>query len=344
MRDGSILDSPADATSEWASELFARDVAVLASEPIADAGIISAVARLRLAGESVPASVIVKCAPSDDDWRARVNELGLLRTEAHFYSEIGSDCGMPVPGCWYSSFRASDGRCTIVLEDLDPLVPGDNSVGLSRDEAFRAVGLLPPMHARFWGRADRWSWLVDRGRIYASGATSLPGLVEAVLERYGDRLAEPIVRLLPQLDVAIIGSFDGALNTAHQTLVHGDFHAGNIAFGADPRHVKVFDWQLAMSGSPGADLVKLVFNSLTVGARREFGEGLIEAYIAGMGDLGVRIDRSDLDRLIKHDFLHRLGATTRIAARAEGGSHTEGWMFLCMDRWAAAIEDGWCTS
>jgi hypothetical protein len=340
MRTGSILDDPSSATSEWISDLLGVEVTVVACELIVDAGIVSPIARLRLTGVSPPTSVIVKCAPADEDWRARVNQLGLLRTEALFYREIGSDCDMPVPKCWYSAFRDSDGRCTIVMEDLDPLVPGDNIVGLSSEEAVRAINLLPPMHARYWGEADRWSWLVDRGRVYADGAASMREVFPLALERYGDRLPDAIVALLPRLEAAIIHSTNHDLALTHRTLVHGDYHAGNIAFGTDLRDVKVFDWQLAMAGSPGADLVKLIFNGMTVEGRRHNCERLLEAYIDGMTTKGVAVKRSDLDDLIRHDFLLRLSATTRLAARAEPGSHLESWVLLCMERWAAAIEDG----
>ena len=37
-------------------------------------------------------------------------------------------------------------------------------------------------------------------------------------------------------------------------VVHGDYRAGNVAFGPDGTVRAVFDWELATSGDPMADL------------------------------------------------------------------------------------------
>jgi hypothetical protein len=336
-----VLEVPTDATSEWLSRILGSRVDIVANEPIADAGIVSSVARLRLDASAGPSSVIVKCAPLDKEWRERVNRLGLLKTEAFFYRDIGAASGMPIPHCYYSDFREVDGRCTIVMEDLDPLVPADNERGLTFDQAQIGIRLLAGMHGRHWQNVDQWPWLADRVRAQAAILGATNDAVPAVVERYADRLPTSIVSVLPDLADRILDPRAPDRTAANTTLVHGDFHAANIAFGHGPDEVKVFDWQLAMASSPGVDLVKLIANGMTAESRREFGPQLIESYLEGLAKAGVTIVKSELDQLVRDALFTRIAASVRVAFGAIPDSYTERWAMLCMDRMGAALEDGW---
>ena len=58
------------------------------------------------------------------------------------------------------------------------------------------------------------------------------------------------------------------------TLVHGDFHPWNVAFG--PATTRVFDWTDAAVSHPFVDLATYVFRTDDVAVRR----GLVDAYVA----------------------------------------------------------------
>ena len=340
MAHDPILTSPHEATSEWLTSVLAADVRVVAIEQFPDAGIVSPVARVRLTGDGPP-TVVVKCAPEDDAWRARVNYVGLLKTEAFFYRDIGEKCGIPVPHCWHAAWREADGHCTIVMEDLDPLVPADNFAGLTYDQAEIGVELLATMHSRHWQAVDQWEWLTERAQAQQRSAEATGALVPDVLARYGDRFPETIRSLLPEISDRIPDVRAAAPIAAHTTLVHGDFHAANIAFGERRDDVKVFDWQLAMAATPASDLIKLLLNGLTVPARREDGRWLLQQYRDAMGAQGVSISEDDLAALIRAEILTRIGSSTRVASSAAPGSFTEAWAILCMDRMGTALDDGW---
>lgn len=337
--DLEVLHAPSDVTSHWLSRALGFEVDIVRYEPMEDSGIISPVARLRLTSEDGPTSVILKCSPPDDEFRARL--AWALKAEALFYRDIGEECGLPVPHSWYSKFCEDDNRCTIVMEDLYPLTPGDNWEGLSPEQTLRGVELLAHMHTRHWGRVKHWPWLAERTAAFTSSVAAAESAAPIAIERYGNHIPDSVRAVLPNMRDHILATETVSRAGSHTTLIHGDFHAANLAFGETPADVKVFDWQLAMASSPGLDLVKLIANGLTIEQRRSFGDDLIELYRELLAKRDVGVDRSMLDALIHDAVIARLGNVLRIASWAEEGSFTDRWTILCFERMGAALDDGW---
>ncbi|HET6987459.1 MAG TPA: aminoglycoside phosphotransferase family protein [Kribbella sp.] len=71
------------------------------------------------------------------------------------------------------------------------------------------------------------------------------------------------------------------------TLVHGDFHPWNVAFG--PATTRVFDWTDAALSHPFVDLATYVFRSQDVSVR----QGLVDAYVDAWSTMGSEASLRD---------------------------------------------------
>ena len=107
----------------------------------------------------------------------------------------------------------------VTLHALDPVV-----IGLS--DMVRKTGYLERQLRRWHAQVHAQV----NAQVHATGAPEL-----ALLDELHDLLAR---RIPPQAD----------------GIVHGDYRAGNVAFGPDGDVKAVFDWELATSGDPMADL------------------------------------------------------------------------------------------
>jgi aminoglycoside phosphotransferase (APT) family kinase protein len=134
-----------------------------------------------------------------------------------------------------------------VMGFVDGLVLADSDAGLTMAPQARAsaaehlIDVLVALHAldpvaiglgdmvRKTGYLERQlrRW---RAQVHATGAAELPLL---------DEVHDLLARRIPAQATGI---------------VHGDYRAGNVAFGADGAVRAVFDWELATSGDPMADL------------------------------------------------------------------------------------------
>lgn len=136
----------------------------------------------------------------------------------------------------------------------------------SADDYRKAIVNLARLHDNFWGLGDDltvYPWigrpLTTEHEIYVwAAAQSLETIVQHGAPAF---VADSIIRttmlaqLISQADVVI-----RVLQSAPQTLVHGDYWPGNISIDEDGRHI-VYDWQMAGVGPGVLDLVGMVNNS-----------------------------------------------------------------------------------
>ena len=167
--------------------------------------------------------------------------------EWRFISALASTA-VPVPRpVVYCADTAITGAEFYVMGFVEGLVLGDGDAGLAMAPRARAsaaehlIDVLVALHAldpvaaglgemvRATGYLERQlrRW---RAQVHATGAPEL-----ALLDEVHDLLA----RRIP---------------AQASGLVHGDYRAGNVAFGPDGAVRAVFDWELATSGDPMADL------------------------------------------------------------------------------------------
>ena len=161
---------------------------------------------------------------------------------------------VPVPSpVAYCADTAVTGAEFYVMGFVEGLVLADTEAGLALAHRARVraaehlVDVLVELHALDpvavgLGDMVRKTGYVERqlrrwhAQVHATGASEL-----ALLDEVHDLLA----RRIPE-------QADG--------IVHGDYRAGNLAFGPDGAVRAVFDWELATSGDPMADLGWLASN------------------------------------------------------------------------------------
>ncbi|MDT7636949.1 MAG: hypothetical protein QOC83_1237 [Pseudonocardiales bacterium] len=155
---------------------------------------------------------------------------------------------------------------------VDGLVLADAASGLKLAPAARAaagrnlVDVLVRLHA------------LDPAAVGLGEIVRSTGYLERQLRRWHQQ-----VHLSGAGDLALFDEVHDLLaaRVPAQTngIVHGDFRPGNMAFGPDGSVRAVFDWELATSGDPLADLGYLVSTWAEPG--EEFGFGLVPSTAPG---------------------------------------------------------------
>ena len=174
------------------------------------------------------------------------------------------------------------------MEDLGQLTLGDQSAGVSVDQARAALVGLAGHHARFWNGAGMENAdfipIVD-GPLNLAGQSiyeaSLPGFKEV----FASALRPEMV---PHAD-AYTASHPGLLarfSAMPHTLAHFDYRADNLFFEPDGT-VVVIDWQSISQGGGAADVAYFLSQNLSVEDRRAHEDDLLHAYHDALGSHGV---------------------------------------------------------
>jgi hypothetical protein len=227
-----------------------------------------------------PASVVLKLASEDVTSRATGNGLGIYMREVQFYRQLAPRIGGPTASC-HASLIDDEGWFTIVLEDVEDGIQGDQIAGCSIEDARLAMLALAELHAPLYGdpvlgAAD---WLNVPSPLTQALVTQLFG---GFLGRYGERIAPEHValceRFLPSIDAW------GADERPPLGLVHGDYRLDNMLFAARgrPRALTVVDWQTLSWGPILLDVAYFLGGGLSVERRRAHEEALLRTYHAAM--------------------------------------------------------------
>ncbi len=142
---------------------------------------------------------------------------------------------------------SQDGRQ--LLDD----VPGEDHYGAGVDVTGQAVELLVGLQAAAAPRIAELSRFAvpDRRAVAATAA------IAAVHERYRSVLSGPENRRLGALVATLPARFAAAAAAGlPDTLVHGDFHPGNLR--GVPGRLRLLDWGDAVTGPPVLDLIRLL--------------------------------------------------------------------------------------
>jgi hypothetical protein len=275
-----------------------------------------------------PASVVLKLASEDATSRATGQGLGIYMREVQFYRQLAPRIGGPTASC-HASLIDDEGWFTIVLEDVEEGVQGDQIVGCSAADARLAMVALAELHAPVYGDAVLGSadWLNVPSPLTESLVTQLFG---GFLERYGDRVAPEHValceRFLPRIEAW------GADRRPPHGLVHGDYRLDNMLFAASarPRVLTVVDWQTLSWGPMLLDAAYFIAGSLPVERRREHEQELLRTYYAAMlergaGDLDWEVCWDGYRRQSFHGVLMAIAASM-LVERTERGDE----MFMTM--------------
>ena len=272
------------------TEVTAADVEVIS----AGVGFVGIVARAQLSyaagGDGAPAELIVKLPSPDPGSRMVGVAFGLFEREVRFYSDISTDCGMPVPGCYFAAYDGTAGNSVIVLEALNEGRFGDQVAGATGDDAAAAIDALARMHASWWEspRLGAHSWITSGiENIKQPIAMMYEAAWRPAMERLGHLLPGDLREAAPALGrraIRTLDSFEGR----EETLCHGDYRQDNLFFPANaPGSIIACDWQSPGRGPAFADVAYFIGGSLDTDTRRANERDLLKRYWEGLRAGGV---------------------------------------------------------
>jgi len=167
--------------------------------------------------------------------------------EWRFISALASKA-VPVPRpVVYCADTTVTGAEFYVMGFVEGLVLADGDAGLTMAPAARPtagehlVGVLVALHA------------LDPAVIGLGDMVRKTGYLERQLRRWRAQVhatGAPELALLDEVHDLLAARIPAQASG----IVHGDYRAGNVAFGPDGAVRAVFDWELATSGDPMADL------------------------------------------------------------------------------------------
>ncbi|HEY2077390.1 MAG TPA: phosphotransferase [Streptosporangiaceae bacterium] len=281
-------------TRALASHLGSTAVAAVDAAPVGT-GQVSDSYRLSLTYDGpagLPPTIIAKVPAADAASRNAARAFRTYEIEASFYSQLAPGLPVALARCYYSAYDPGPDEYVVLLEDLAPALPGDQLTGLHPDDAAAAIRELAALHAAGWDSADlaALSWLnrsgPDAAALLAAVLTDLYPLFRA---RFAGRLEPGTLSLiedfLPKAATYLTAGDEP------RTIVHGDFRADNLLFGAT--RPAVLDWQTAGFGAGTADLSYFLASSLPVAARRQYEETLVRRYHAALTSRGAMFSWHD---------------------------------------------------
>lgn len=290
-------------------------------------GYMSELARLNLTwtgeGSDTPNSVIAKIPSPDEVTRSLASGLRLYDREVLFYQEIGSESGIRVPRCYYSSMYPRESKYVLLLEDLGSVGLSDRKSECSLSEAKIALRTLATMHAQWWDseRLDNHPWLstMTNRSLITNYETRYRHGWAGVQERMADRLPPDLVEIGDLLENSIEAIFRIS-SEGPQTLVHGTFRPENIYFGLGDQALDpvITSWYFTGRRHAASDVAFFIPYSLPTETRIQYEESLISEYHETLIRLGV--DGYGVDQLTEH---YRLGLIRNLALFVIGDDNLE---------------------
>jgi hypothetical protein len=308
MNATSIPAGPELLTDAWLTRAL-RDSGALdggrvvahASCPLDVQGAAAVVTRLTLdydrPAPAAPATLVAKFASPYEPIRALLHQIGGYAREVEFYRNFGADPGIPVPRCHYAGIEPASGVFCLLLEDMSAARVLEGSLP-SEEDVELAVRHLAPFHAKWWShpRLRTLEFLHPPGSatdaaFMAQGRAALAMSLPQVRQRFPGALP-PIVDALAE---RFIADFDTLLTMRRDltgdalTLVHGDFHPGQIFFpSSSGGRFAVFDWQTVSAGNGADDLARIITTSMPPETQARCDRRLIELYHSLLVEHGVR--------------------------------------------------------
>lgn len=274
-----------DLTPAALGEMLGREVTAAEVEQVGT-GQIGTCYRVRLEGDGVPASVLVKLPPPDPGTRDLM--AGAYRGEVRFYQEVAPTVAVRVPACHHAWAADDSGDFVLVMEDLAPAEQGDQIAGCSVAQAHDAVVNLAGLHGPRWCDPA----LVELDTLGRNG----PDEIALLLEMYApttELFLDGLDDLVDAGDAATLRACESVLEAwllgrpERFGLVHGDYRLDNLMFPPDGPGVVAVDWQTLSLGLPARDLAYFLGTSVDVATRRSHERDLVAAYHRALLTHGV---------------------------------------------------------
>ncbi|MBP6014651.1 MAG: DUF1679 domain-containing protein [Alphaproteobacteria bacterium] len=295
-----LPETMAEVTPAWLQQALAPHPAFKATRiagaratPVGEGiGQMSAIARVELAydGAAGPASIVVKLHTPFQAMRNVGLRYDMYVRETAFYQTLAADVTVPIPTIYYVAYDPQNARNAMIMQDMCTWHWPDQLTGASEQQAEACIDALAKLGARHWG-ADfsRYPWLPDtRQPVLKQLGEDYRQVVPLTLQRLNEFLspeehaaAERIARNLDWISEAIA--------KPPQILTHYDSRLENFVFrNQSSSDLALIDWQLVARLRPGWDIGYFLASSLTETNRRRWQAALIERYLEGLRQAGVR--------------------------------------------------------
>ncbi len=270
---------------------------VSVDDTAAGVGFMGEVGRLNLTYDgdagSAPATMMAKFPTQSPEVMAMMRPTRVYEREHRFYNELAGETPVRTPEVYHVTCNTSPDENVaeeylILMEDLGGLTLGDQSAGVSVDQARAALVGLAQHHARFWNGAGmenaEFIPVID-GPLNKAGQSiydaSLPGFKEVFAHAVKPEMM-PLADAYGKNHPKLLERFAAMPHT----LVHFDYRADNLFFEPDGT-VVVIDWQSISQGGGAADVAYFLSQNLSVEDRRASEDDLLHAYHDALGAAGV---------------------------------------------------------
>ncbi|OAH63833.1 hypothetical protein AYJ66_10010 [Dietzia cinnamea] len=287
-----VACTPEEVTAPWLSEALGTEVRSVRTE-LVGTGQIGCCVRAHVDGDGLPPTLFVKLPNPDEGMRPLLH--GVYRSEVLFYRDLAPTVAVRVPRARFAQLGEREGEFTLVLDDVSPLVQGDQLTGLSIEQAVDCATNLADLHGPRWcdpelRRVEGLSvpTVEDNVTLQELGGPA----VEAFLSELGGGLDDDERRIMAGIAPLIAQWASG--RAERFALLHADYRADNML--VDPvgsRPSLACDWQTLAVGLPGRDLGGFLGSSLTVGDRRSAEREIVAEYhraLLGHGVTGYSAD------------------------------------------------------
>ncbi|MGD9880956.1 MAG: phosphotransferase [Reyranella sp.] len=274
-----------------------RIVGVTATDVGTGVGIMGEVARLSLEydkpGNGAPATVVGKFPTADPTNLGVARALYFYPREVAFYTKLAQHSPIRTPRLLHADLDMGDHSFVLLLEDLRDVTHGDQIAGLSPVQAEAAVTALARLHGAWWGKVDGpgLETLFDFANpdYGAAVQAGYQGFLGPAPERCGDCYS-PYTRKVAQGLAPVAARAVKQISSSWRTLLHGDYRADNLMFGAGLGQdgVAAVDWQISGKGGALYDVAYLVCNSMPLAYHQKAEKDLLHRYHDTLLQSGVQ--------------------------------------------------------
>ncbi len=305
MTSDTFPETPESVTDDWLTQVLRQDGEIADASVtghttalVEQQGAAAVVARFNLTYDAdepgAPRTLIGKFASPHGPIRALMQMIGGYAREVEFYQQFGDDAGIPTPRCYHASIDAS-GVFALLLEDMSDSRVSETST--SAEDVELAVRYLAPLHAKWWNhprlrtlKALRYPGSPANEVFLLQARGAFTDALPTAKEQFGDEFPDSLVAAAETL----LSRFEAVAETRQRdvgrtTLVHGDYHLGQIFFeSARGGRFAVYDWQTASAANGGDDLARMIVSGLDTTQREASDRRLIELYHGLLLEHGVR--------------------------------------------------------
>lgn len=292
-----IPKNPDALSAEWLSAALRTKVMSYDYEPIAaGVGFLGKLGRLHLrydgTASGAPRTLIAKLPTEDERSRQLAMMFRFYDREVSFYRDVGPEAGIRVPALHYGASNPANGDFVMLLEDLAPARVGDQLEGCNADQVRRAIKGIARCHASWWNspRLTTLGWLpATNDPIHHFAEPAFQGCWALFVQFVGDKLTPQMKRTGEDLSTKVIRMLDGIAGRP-RTLLHGDYRADNLFFGAAEggAALAAVDWQVSSAGGGTFDVAYFLSGNVDPQTRRAHEMDLLRLYVQTLKDHGVR--------------------------------------------------------